>query len=300
MRYFFPNLTRPKMSAKILADIHHLSLSRAQRVVARTLGYSDWHDLERNHKENETFALDEFLTSEEQEHRHLALALKLSSELPISDGDAQYAISRWRLTGNRSLTLQQQINVRLGCFRNTVLPAPQPRQPGAVGRVVAGGWKELVILRRFGAPTEVVMHNGIGTVADFEYRSLKHAQSLFLPMRLYLPYGHWVESDGARVLFSRDYKPLWRLRNGKAPERIEPWVWIKFQEQTWFWDDSNPPWKDEATKLKMEKLLTHLGAVTLPILADGLPLLIHDLSLKKFSSVPEALQLARSNTASAA
>ena len=36
------------------------------------------------------------------------------------------------------------------------------------------------------------------------------------------------------MLFSRDYLPLWRLRDGKPPERVEPWLWIKFVKQEWF------------------------------------------------------------------
>ena len=101
----------------------------------------------------------------------------------------------------------------------------------------------IFILRHFGRPTRVITHTyANSTVADFEYVSPKTALPLFIPMRLYIAYGVWTEPDGSMVLFSRDYFPLWRLREGHAPERLFPWLWIKHVEQSWYWGDSNTPW----------------------------------------------------------
>jgi hypothetical protein len=276
MRLFFPNTTRPKKAAKHIARRLGLPLAHAQRGVACACGYRDWHELERSAAASPPSLLDQHLTSEDFVARQVRLSLALAAQLGTPDGDAQCALARARLTGDRMPDLGDQIAIRLACFRATSLPVVPARMPGAVGELKSPGRNgERVILRRFGRPTETITHEAIMTVADFEYVSPRRPVPLFLPMRLYLPYGAWTEEDGSRVIFARDYKPLWRLRMDGAVERLEPWLWIRFREQAHFSEDANTPWHDPRLKAELEARLAAMGIAELPILADALPLLVN-------------------------
>jgi hypothetical protein len=300
MRYSFPNLTQPKKSAKIIATTAGLRLASAQKAIAKILGYSDWHDLEQNHSKAAPFATDQIIPHSEYIERQTNLALALASELQIPDGDAQYYLSFARLTGSISTSLADQLEIRRGCWRRTVLPSAKKRKPGSIGRLNVPGRKdETVILRSFEWPTTVITHGGVTTIADFEYVSPRKPSALFVPIRLYLPYGVWKEKDGSEVLFSRDYKPLWRIRKGKRPERVEPWIWIKFVDQHWFWKDTNAPWRSSETKVQMENLLNSHQIAMLPVLADALPLLVNT-RLDRFAPAANALKVAREDRAQAA
>ncbi len=81
----------------------------------------------------------------------------------------------------------------------------------------------------------------------------------FEPMRLRLAYGVWTEKDGSRVLFSRDYCPLWRIApdGGVSPE--DPWRWIVSVNQDWFWDDSLRPWRSRQKQREIEQRMAQTG-----------------------------------------
>jgi hypothetical protein len=55
----------------------------------------------------------------------------------------------------------------------------------------------------------------------------------------YLPYGQWSCPDGREVLFNRCYEPIWQRRPGEAPARADPKEWVKWEKQTWFYDDGH-------------------------------------------------------------
>ena len=61
-------------------------------------------------------------------------------------------------------------------------------------------------MRSFGRPARMPAQSGLPIVADYEYVPTPGGGALFVPMRLVLPYGVWTAADGAKVLFSRDYK----------------------------------------------------------------------------------------------
>lgn len=273
MRLNFPNLTRPKKASKILANLLNRPLSRAQDAVSKICGYRDWHDLEQAHASLPPTPLDQTIPDKDYIDRQASLALSLADKLCIPDGDAQYALSYARLCGDRPTSLSEQIAIRLTCWHLTVIPAGGRRQKGEVGRIKYGN---TMILRSFGQPTMGISHGSVACRADFEYRSPKAALPLFLPMRLYLPYGFWVEDDGAKVIFSRDYKPMWRARSGREPERLEPWLRIKFKEQVHLWDGVVGPWNSSNVRQRLEDFLAEQGVSGLPIWADALPILLHN------------------------
>ena len=77
---------------------------------------------------------------------------------------------------------------------------------------------EKAILKKYDGPTQVIADIGPDVVvADNEVVFPKKTLPLFVPARLKLAYGYWTEADGSKVLFSRDYKPLWRLTEGRKP-----------------------------------------------------------------------------------
>ncbi len=275
MRLLFPNTTRPKKAAKHVAKLLGLPLVQAQRGVARACGYRDWHELEGGLTAAPS-PLDQYLIRDDFIARHARLCLALADALEIHHGNAQYMLAEARLTGDRAPQLADQIAIRLACFLATSLPEVGPRTRGAIGKLKTPGRNgEVVILRHFGRLTETISHRAVTTVADFEYVSPRVLVLLFLPMRLYLPYGIWTEPDGAQVIFSRDYKPLWRRRENGTVERLEPWLWIRFKEQTHLWNEANTPWHEPRLKAALEERLAAMGIRGLPILADALPLLVN-------------------------
>lgn len=278
MRISLPNATRPKKAAKHMVRLLGVPLAQSQQGVARACGYRDWHELEGGLAGSPPSPLDQELADDEFVQRHAQLSLGLAVALGIPDGDAQYALSAARLTGDRLPSLADQIAIRLACFRATSMPPAAPRKPGAVGTLKSPSLNgEVVILREFGKPTHVVSHGSSSSVvADFEYITPKVALPLFLPMRLYMPYGYWTETDGSEVVFSRDYKPMWRIRPDRLVERVEPWLWIQQVRQTYLWKVGDEPWNDPEVAVRLESWLAKRGILGLPVLADALPALVHD------------------------
>ncbi|TGP24472.1 MULTISPECIES: hypothetical protein [unclassified Mesorhizobium] len=277
MRLFFPNPTRPKKAAKLIADKLGLRLSSVHHGIARACGYTDWYEFNRNLSASAPSPLDQELSHSEFIERQSYLSLALAHELAVPDGDAQYALSVARLTGDRQPLLGDQIAIRLKCWQMSVLPLADARTRGAMGKLKTRGRNgEPVILLNYGRPTQVVTHQEVTTIADFEYVTPRAALPLFLPMRLYLPYGYWTEQDGAEVFFSRDYKPMWRIRTDGDVERLEPWLWIKVHGETHLWEDVRTPWHSPVLKTSLEKLLADRGLQALPILADALPVLVNE------------------------
>jgi hypothetical protein len=295
MRLYFPDMHRPKKASKRLSAVLSVPLAAAQRAVARASGFGDWHEMERQFNAGPICPLDQSLSSPIYVERLSHLTMAIAEELSVADGDVQFALTDSRLTGDRQIDLTEQIAIRLTCFRANRLPSVGARQAGAVGTLnVSGRRGEAVILRHFGRPTETISDRGITTIADFEYVSPRCPPQLFLPIRLYLPYGVWTELDNARVLFSRDYKPLWRLREGRSPERVEPWLHIRFKEQAFLWHDAETPWQSAELRRFLEHYLIQHDVSRLPILTDALPFLVHsEISGLKMSDAAQLLRAAR-------
>lgn len=274
MRIKFKNIDRPKKAAKLLSRLADRPLSRCKKVFAEGCGYRDWHELEQQ-IEPKT-ALVAPLAGPESISFQIDFALKIASALDVSDDDAQYALSQLGIIGDQPPSMLDQLAIRGGCLRRTSLKEQGRRQRGSVGRLKTQYRNgELVILKRFGRPTYVVTDKSPdAVVADFEFISPRVPPSLFIPMRFYLAYGMWTEGDGSRVLFSRDYAPLWRLQDGRRAVRTSPWERIKFEKQEWFWNDVSTPWSSIARYKEELKRLEELRITGLPKLVQALPLLV--------------------------
>lgn len=294
MRLHFPTLVRPKKAAKKLSKRLGIPLAKAHSGIAQACGYRDWHDFEKSHAAQSASPLDQYLSDADFYARQVSLSLALADALSIPDGDAQYALENSKLSGDRQAQLSDQVAIRLGVWRSTVLPLVGRRERGAIGRLKSPGRNgEIVILRTFGKPTRVVTQKNVGMVADFEYVSPRNPPPLFLPVRLYLPYGYWVEPDGSKVLFSRDYKPMWRIRDGFEPERVEPWLGVRHQEEKHLWEGISNPWSSDSLRLEMEDYLASHRIFSLPIWADILPVVVHNDAIGGFSEAVKPLRSAR-------
>ncbi|WP_400767578.1 hypothetical protein [Methylosinus sporium] len=162
---------------------------------------------------------------------------------------------------------------------------------GAIGRVdVAGRSGASVILKRYGSSTRVITHRTADLAcADCEYITPREPIPLFIPMRLYLAYGVWTEGDGAKVLFSRDYFPLWRIREDAKPERLKPWQWIHYVDQRYFWEGSRAPWVDPAFfQCELDRLKS-FGVCGLPLLVEALPIVVSRDDAHSFSDAVSIL-----------
>lgn len=279
MRLIFPNETRPKAAAKTIAAETGVALAKVQQALARAAGYRDWHELTRSFSDQLASALDSSLDSAEVCGRQVSLAHSLSDQLGISGGDALHAIVVSHLTGDRKPSIWELLSARVQLFRRMELPVVARRERGAIGKLkVSGRYGEVVILKEFGRATRVITHkSGRAGVADFEYMTPTKPADLFIPMRLYLAYGMWTEADGAKVLFSRDYCPMWRLIKDRKPERLKPWARIAYVNVEFFWGDREFvrwPWRDEKMHHEEIDRLHKFGISGLPRLVEALPLVV--------------------------
>jgi hypothetical protein len=90
--------------------------------------------------------------------------------------------------------------------------------------------------------------------------------------RFWCPYGQWTCADGRRVLFNRDYVPIYQRKRGvtSVADHTEyvPWV-----NQRWFFNDGNSPagfgrgiptWKWRPVVERINKILWMWGLPPLP------------------------------------
>ena len=282
MRFHFPNLDRPKKAAKRIVRLLGGAppLSKVQNSLATALGYRDWHELDLAHASQLPQPLDQDLPAADFHRRSADLALKLAKALDVSDSEAQYALLDSRLTGDQA-TFDDQFAIRTACWRIKG-QWPSSGMAGTVVRAPASfaGPRQLGILTADfdvssrGRPVQIITDNRCGICSRHEVKIPGTSLPLFLPYRLWLAYGVWVLPDGARVLFSRDYAPMWRLRDGLPPQQVAPTDWIKFERQDFFWEDATAPWEDPARIAEEEARLKLYGINGLPALVDLLPIMV--------------------------
>jgi hypothetical protein len=278
MRFFFPNLTRPKKAAKQLsAAFPEIPLSSVQRAVAMACGYRDWHELEISHAAAEPSVLDEHLTEGPFQERAIALSRSLAGSLNVHDGDVQAALPDMRLTGNRAFTRDDHEVIRTACWRAGPIPWQGGRHPGVIFRIKSAGFSktEPHWWRKSRGGVGFIDHStSNGACATFEAVVPRTRLQDFVPRRLWLPYGWMDMEDRSRVLFSRDYLPLWRISDGKV-ERLIPTADVYgFRGRHWFSEDGR--WSYGPAREAAEQVLADYGITALPRLADVLPILIHD------------------------
>lgn len=293
MPIIFPNLDRAKKSAKALASVSDaIPLNVAQRAVARLGGYRDWHDLEVCLKRGGLAKAIGIPVSHELDLQNVAnLALQVADQLRTDWSTALYAMSIAHLPGVRLESLAEYEQIWLLLMVQGCDFTGQRKTPGSIVKMkVDGRMGHPGYLRAYGGVTYLVTDVSIDTgVADFQVSFPRKPIDPFVPVRLKYAYGCWLEEDGAKVLFSRDYKPLWRLREGRRPERLEPWLWIYKTDEQHFWGDTNPPWYTKKRQEEERARLSEFGITALPKLTDVLPSAILNPGRQDVSDVVNAL-----------
>ena len=266
MRIQFPDLSRPKAAAKVLARLSpELKLSTAQEALAHALGYRDWHELSLS--AGPDTPPQAVLDMRQITH----LILSVSQSVGLLDGDVQYAISKTRLLCDAPSSLAEQLRLRATIWREHLLGSPARGKPGTVIKVKADGAITPAYLCRVGRTTYVLYDTGPGMCADFEIVTPRVPLPDFVPSRLWLPYGYWTLQDGSEVLFARDYLPIWRIARGIV-ERVDPWLWIGgITSHTMFPAPYTSIWsRGPARELALNYLAEH-RIFELPKLVDVMP-----------------------------
>lgn len=275
MRTQATTLVAFKKAAKLLSNLTpDRSLSGNQELLAKTLGYRDFHEFA------ETVSSQPIAVSGSVEQA-ASLIGQIADLTEVSDSDIQYVVERSRLIPSVGFDLQTSLHLRTRLWRNRLFGVPGRNRPGTVVRVRSGGKPSDAILRFGGRPSAVIYDRGLGELADFEVVTPRQPLADFVPSRLWLPYGFWQLADGSSVVFSRDYYPLWRMLAGRV-ERLDPWLWItgKTSEQ-WFSDGSGSPWQLGGTRENALGFLDNHRVRSLPRLVDSMKELMdpatHDL-----------------------
>lgn len=124
--------------------------------------------------------------------------------------------------------------------------------------------------------TQIYTDKGISVCGREEIMLPLRPLRPYLPLRLWIPYGEWTEDDGSKVLFSRDYKPLWKVSPKGAVLRDKPWRHVRYVDREMFFDDWDDVWSDRSLQRKLAKRLKSLGVVGLPTLAQSVEDLVRD------------------------
>tara|TARA_R110000868_G_scaffold101630_5_gene279784 strand:+ start:69918 stop:70769 length:852 start_codon:yes stop_codon:yes gene_type:complete len=274
VRYYFPNTTRPLNAAKSLKVISGLKLSEAQEAISRICGYRDWHDLEQNCSGGPASPLDHLLSQPRRTQRQLALTARIGKVLGLDLVQSVRTLARIDLLHNQPERFGPNRAYRLGDVVVDLASGPDAA-PGIVKS----------------ADTAVALTGprGLALRGQEEVRPARPEEAPVAPYALLLAYGVGTEADGARVLFSRDYLPLYRLRDGMAPELCHPMDRIAYTSREWFWAGDRPPWRSR-TLLRREKArLSEMGVVQPPRLIDALVPLVMEPGVQSLERAAELL-----------
>lgn len=225
-----------KKAAKLISSLSPGgALSETQELLSKTLGYRDFHEFSQHASSD--------LGGPSTSLKDIAGAIgRIADATELSDSDIQFIVERSRLFSSAGVGLATSLQLRATIWRARLFGVPGRNRPGTIVRVRSGGKPTQAILRFGGRPSGVIYDRGLGEVADFEVVTPRQPLADFVPSRLWLPYGFWGLTDGSKVVFSRDYYPLWRIVEDRI-ERLDPWLWItgKVSEQ-WFSKGSESGW----------------------------------------------------------
>jgi len=279
MRIRFSNTNSLKTASKYLSKKTSTKLCDSQNLLAKALGYQDLFDLQ--HKLDSGEKVPASLDKNESITSIFDLTKNISSKFDCRIGEALHAITKFGLVNTRSLSFQDLLEVRARLFDDIEFGNVKRRNSGQVGWVKSPGWKnEKVIFRcRDSNDTCYVFSNKTPntTLAVFEYMSPKMKIPLFIPNRLFMPYGYVVDENNDKIIFSRDYVPLWRLRpNGAVSRDVEICdINLHAKEHKFLWDEGYMPLDGEVRIKFGYELLAGFGIRCLPKLIEFLPQIIN-------------------------
>lgn len=263
MSTFIPDQHAFLDAARAIAKLPDAArLSKCHTALARALGFRDLHQVQAL-QANGVACVKPTIPEK------VAVISGLHHELGIDIGALLDALFRTRFFGTEA-DPATALSVRERLFEKNFSFSDHPFL-GAPCRVVSGGAssRAMVIERveNDSDPSYAMVDKNITQCAWWEMKT-HHSDHFFIPNRFWVPYGYWIEKDGAKVIFSRDYCPLWRIREGAAPERDDPDRWVEFVEQGMFHDEGAPV--VELFEESLEVLRAH-RVVSLPKLVEWFP-----------------------------
>ena len=242
------------------------SLSACQTALAQASGHRDLHHLQALQAKMHHPAEVSVITQADIVSRlHRASGLRI--------GDILDALTRTRFFGGNP-DPETTLAVREALFAADY-PARGRQDVGAPCRVKAPGYdnaRALLVERGQGPEglTLVMIDHSIMTCVSREAPAHR-AGRLFVPLRFWMPYGFWTEADGAQVLFSRDYCPLWKIQEGRAPVRDDPDRDVKFVKQEWYFDEGSFRGPVDQVMSQGLDILRKHRVVSLPRLVEWFP-----------------------------
>ncbi|ANT62988.1 hypothetical protein AYJ57_21160 (plasmid) [Salipiger sp. CCB-MM3] len=261
------NATQAKKACKKLAAVSCRRLSECQQALAKASGYRDWHDLESTPPPAD---------APPGVGKEAELIAQLSTALGAPAGDVLHALTASRIVGAIDPDFASALALRSRVFELSEFSEPSDTLVGKVVEIRLERRPNVrAIITSTGVITQVVTDAIDGApVGNEQIIETEVPQALFIPMRLWAPYGFWTEADGAQVLFSRDYCPMWRMRPGRAPERLSPWLRIQHVDQGYYLERDEFACGGEEVRKASIRRLNDLGIRSTPMLVDTLPLLI--------------------------
>lgn len=235
MRIVVTNIARPKAAAKLILKLKGPGqLAEVHESLASLMGYRDWYDLAKN-----AAATSSGIAMSLAELRDFTI--KVADQFGLPDIDAQYCVTRSRITAAQAILLDEELALAASVWRARCGP-PGRGRPGTVVKVRAHGETRHAYLVETGRPTRIVLDQSPGIRADFEVTTPRVPLPDFVPKFLWLPYGYWTLRDGSEVVYGREYQPLWQVTADHI-RRAEPWERIEnVASQTWFGGQFNPIW----------------------------------------------------------
>jgi len=76
------------------------------------------------------------------------------------------------------------------------------------------------------------------------------------------PYGKWITEDGDKVLFNRNYQPIWKREpEGKTVAASRNWWVPNIASQEFYYNESNPPYGSRRLKKTHDSIKRCLSAL---------------------------------------
>lgn len=243
------------------------SLSACQTILAKATGHRDLHHAQALQARRGSVPIAAPSATQVQ----ILDALEKATGGKV--GPILNALQRARFFGPKA-DPEEALNVRADLFSRE-FPATNRRVLGSPCRIKEEGRparRALLISRGEDRNSlcEAMTDHGIATCVGFELAQHRTGH-FFIPMRFWMPYGVWTEEDGSKVLFSRDYCPLWKIHEGSAPTQDDPNRAVRFTDQQWFFDEMTFRQPADVARKRGLEILREYRVVSTPKLVEWLP-----------------------------
>lgn len=267
MTVFATNESAFKRAAQAISKLPGASsLSGVQNTLARACGFRDFF-----HAQNSWMGAGapQYASIETQ----VAVISRLQPHISVQTGYLLDSLTQTRFFGpdpDPGLSLA----VREALFE-PLFPAGERKAIGSPCRIQAPGYKNVraMVVRRGDGPegrSQAIFDHGILDCVSREIPANRTGR-LFIPLRFWMPYGYWIENDGSKVLFSREYCPLWKVQEGRAPVRDDPDRWVVWTEQKWFFDEGSFRGDTDEVIAKGLQILRDHRVTSMPRLVEWFP-----------------------------